>query len=97
MHSLGPGLPPFLAEIGGVSVLADLTLTAEAAAVRCWQAHSHVFQEIEERIRAAAHADTALLLHPCLEWRANNLIEHMRRAATRCAGLPMEIRARATS
>lgn len=97
MHSLGPGLLPFLSEVGGASLVADLPLTAEAAAIRCWQAHSRVLQEIEERIRTAAMADTALLVHPCSEWRENNLIVHMRRAADRCAALPPEVRTQSAS
>lgn len=34
MHALGPGLLPFLSELGGQSMLADLPLTADGAAIR---------------------------------------------------------------
>lgn len=37
-------------------------------------------------------SNSALLIHPCSEWRATNLIQHMRDAAKRSARLHGELR-----
>lgn len=78
-------------------MLADMPLTAESAAIRCWQTHVWTLGGIENRIQMAIMADTALFVYPCAEWRATNLIQHMRGASMRSASLPPELRLQATS
>lgn len=91
MHSMGPGVLPHIASLGGRAGTPEITTLAEAAAIRCAARHPRLGM-LFDRIRAAAESDDALLVPRHGGWRRDNCLSHMRAALSQVNGLPGRVR-----